>query len=225
MDNIDNISNFWGSLNENNRETRKIAAYSKNQSQAKQNCPKTGPVNMNNIFNLNNFGYYILPIVIFLIISYGIYEKIPIFDAFLKGAAEGINSTFSIAPTLIGLITAVTMLKSSGTLDIFCNLISPVTNFLGIPTKIIPLALLKPISGSGSLALLNNIFETESPDSALGKIASIFACSTETTFYTVAVYFGSLKLRNYRHTLPCALLIDLCAFVVAVLLVNKFNVF
>ncbi len=179
---------------------------------------------LNNFYNIdfNSFGFYVLPIVVFFIIFFGLYKQVSIFDTFLKGAAEGINSVISIAPTLIGLITAVTMLKSSGALDILTNLMSPIANFFAIPTKIVPLILLKPISGSGSLALLNNIFENESPDSFIGKISSIIACSTETTFYTIAVYLGSIKLKNYRHTVPCALFVDLCALVIAISLVKNF---
>ncbi len=171
---------------------------------------------------MNNFGFYAIPLVIAVIITFGLAKKVRIFDTFLQGAGEGINSTFSIAPSLIGLITAVTMLKASGALDIFTNFISPFTNLIGIPPEIIPLALLKPISGGGSLALLDNILATYGADSLIGRIASIIMGSTETTFYTIAVYFGAVKIKNSRHTVSSAIITDICAVIIAVLAVKKF---
>ena len=94
---------------------------------------------------MSNFGFYIIPIILLIIIFVGFIKKVPVFDVFLKGAGEGINSTFSIAPSLIGLITAVSMIKASGALDVFASFAEPVSNLIGIPSQVIPLALLKPI--------------------------------------------------------------------------------
>ena len=113
---------------------------------------------------MNNFGFYVIPALLLCVITAGVLKKIPVFDIFLQGASEGISSTFSIAPSLIGLITAVTMLKASGAIDMFANFISPVSNLIGIPPQIVPLALLKPVSGSGSIALLDNIFKNYHPE-------------------------------------------------------------
>ena len=171
---------------------------------------------------MNNFGFYAIPVVIAIIIIFGLAKKVRIFDTFLQGAGEGINSTFSIAPSLIGLITAVTMLKASGALDIFTKFISPFTSMIGIPAEIMPLALLKPISGGGSLALLDNILATYGADSIIGRIASIIMGSTETTFYTIAVYFGAVKIKNSRHAVPNAIIADICAVIIAILAVKTF---
>ncbi len=138
---------------------------------------------------MSNFGFYVIPVVLAITVILGILKKVSVFDVFLKGASEGINSTFSIAPSLIGLITAVSMIKASGALDIFANFAEPISNIIGIPAQIIPLAILKPISGSGSIALLDNIFKNFGTDTDIGKIASVIMGSTETTFYTLTVYY------------------------------------
>lgn len=155
-----------------------------------------------------------------LILIFGYSKKIPVFDAFISGCKDGMNSTVSIAPSLIGLITSVSMLKASGALDIFSSAISPFTNIIGIPAEVIPLAILRPISGSGSIALLNGIFSDIGVDSFAGRVASVMMSATETTFYTVTVYFGAVGIKNTRHTIPSALIADISGFFLSVLVVR-----
>ncbi len=169
---------------------------------------------------MNEFGFYIIPIILGIIIFVALYKGVPIFDTFLEGALDGLKSTFSISASLIGLITAVSMLKCSGTLDIIANILSPVANILHFPAEILPLAMLRPVSGSGSIALLDNILKNYGPESFIGKLGSMIMGSTETTFYTIAVYFGSIKIKNTRHTIPCALIADLTAFIISLLIAN-----
>ncbi len=169
---------------------------------------------------LKDFGFYVVPIALIIIISASLYKRVPSFDTFLEGATEGMKSTFMIAPSLIGLITAVNMLKCSGTLDLFKNLIMPIANIFHFPADIIPLALLRPVSGSGSIALLDNIFKTCGTESHAGKLGSLIMGSTETTFYTLTVYFGSIKIKNSRHTVICALIADFTAIVMSILISN-----
>ena len=171
---------------------------------------------------MSNFGFYVIPVVLAITVILGILKKVSIFDVFLKGASEGINSTFSIAPSLIGLITAVSMIKASGALDIFANFAEPISNIIGIPAQVIPLAILKPISGSGSIALLDNIFKNFGTDTDIGKIASVIMGSTETTFYTLTVYFGCIGIKKLRHAVACALFTDLVAIVCSIILVKLF---
>lgn len=167
-----------------------------------------------------NIGAWAIPIVIFIIIASGILKGVPLFDIFIKGAKEGLEASVSIAPSLIGLITAVSMLKASGALDIFTSFIAPLTNQIGLPPEIVPLAILRPISGSGSIALLDNLFSTYGPDSEVGKIASIMMGATETTFYTAAVYLGSIGIKNSRHTIPSAIMADLTTVIIAIISVK-----
>lgn len=171
---------------------------------------------------MNNFSFYIVPITITIIITASLYKRVPAFETFLEGASEGIKSTLMIAPSLIGLITAISMLKCSGALDLFKNLIIPIANIFNFPPDVIPLALLRPISGSGSIALLDNIFKTCGPESHAGKLGSLIMGSTETTFYTLAVYFGSIKIKNSRHTIICALIADFTAIITSILIFNLF---
>lgn len=169
---------------------------------------------------MDKLSSYILPTVILFIIIFGFIKKVPLFDTFLSGAKEGLSSTFSIAPSLVGLITAVTMLKVSGALDIFTSFIKPFTNILGFPAETVPLMLLKPVSGCGSLAIVDSIFAKSGPDSFAGRVASVMMGSTETTFYTIAVYFGAVKIKNTRHTIPAALFADICGFLMSVISVR-----
>lgn len=169
---------------------------------------------------MNSFSFYIMPCIIGFIILFGFAKKVPIFDSFLAGAKEGLETTFSIAPSLIGLIVAVSMLRASGAFDIITYLLAPLGNLIAIPKETIPLMLLRPISGSGALALVDSIFKSCSPDSFPGRVASVMMGSTETTFYAIAVYFGAAGVKNTRHTIPAALTADFTSFIMSVLMVH-----
>lgn len=171
---------------------------------------------------MNNIGSWAIPVMIFLIIMAGLLKNLPIFDIFIKGAKDGLAASVSIAPSLIGLITAVSMLKVSGALDIFTSFIAPFVCKIGFPPEVVPLAILRPISGSGTIALLDNLFSRYGPDSDIGKIASIMMGATETTFYTAAVYLGSINIKNSKYTIPCALMADLTTILLAVISVKIF---
>jgi len=165
---------------------------------------------------------FMVPCVIGLIILYGFIRKVPVFDVFLEGAKSGLVTVYNIAPTMIGLIVAISMLRASGALDFLCTLISPAAEFLGIPPEVVPFGLLRPISGGGSTALFTNLIKENGPDSFVGRVASVVAGSTETTFYAVAVYFGSIGVKRIRHTLSAGLLADLTGFIFSVLTVRLF---
>lgn len=171
---------------------------------------------------MNTFSFYVMPCAVGFIIIFGIFKKIPLFDTFISGAKDGFFSTFSIAPSLIGLIVAVSMLKASGALDIITSLLVPIGNLIAVPKETIPLMLLRPISGSGSLALVDSIFKSCGPDSFPGRVASVMMGSTETTFYAIAVYFGAVGIKSTRHTIPAALIADFTSFIMSVLMVRLF---
>ncbi|MBQ7036255.1 MAG: spore maturation protein [Clostridia bacterium] len=151
----------------------------------------------------------ILPLFIGIIIFSGLYRGIPIFDTFLKGAKEGLSNAFSILPSIIGLYTAVCMLRASGAIDLICHGLSFLTDKIGFPSEVLPLALLRPVSGGASVAVLSDVLKTFGPDSFPGKVASVIAGSTETTFYTMTVYFAATRVKDTRYTLKSALLADL----------------
>ena len=156
----------------------------------------------------------IIPLICLVIVLFAMARKIDIFDAFLTGAKDGMKTLFGILPALVGLITAISMFRASGALEFLTKLLSPLIKPLGIPAEIMPLALLRPVSGSGALAIMGDILKTSGPDSFIGRVASVIMGSTETTFYTLAVYYGSVKIKNSRHTVPAALMADLTGLLV-----------
>ena len=161
----------------------------------------------------------IIPAIMLIILTDGLIKKVPIFSCFTDGAKEGLKTMYSIAPSLIGLITAIGMFKASGALDILTNFLSPVTELIGIPKEVSPLFFLKPISGSGSLAMLNQIISDNGADSVVSKIAAVMTGSTETTFYCIAVYYGATNIKKTGYTVPCALLGDFASMLTACLIV------
>lgn len=167
--------------------------------------------------------YLIIPAILLIIITYGIINKVPVFDCFTSGAKEGFATMYSIAPSLIGLITAIGMFKASGALDILTNLFSPVMNLIGIPNEVAPLFFLKPVSGSGSLAMLNQIVNDNGADSVISKIAAVMTGSTETTFYCIAVYYGATKVKKISYTVPCALIGDFVSMATAALVIKLYG--
>ena len=166
--------------------------------------------------------HFIVPVIIGGIFLYGLCRGVNTFDAFLEGAAEGLRTAASIAPALVCLLTAVAMFKASGALDVLSWAAAPLAEAVGLPREIIPLALLRPISGSGAMVLFNDILQTYGPDSFIGRVASVLEGSTETTFYTIAVYYGTTRVTRTRQTLPAALSADLAGMIMSVFAVRLF---
>ena len=163
-----------------------------------------------------------MPAFACVIVVFGLIKRVPVFDIFLKGAKEGMQILYSIAPTIIGLVFAVDLLRSSGAIDAICNFIEPVADYLGFPKEIVPMVLLRPVSGSGSTALLTSLYEQCGPDSFAGRVASVLAGSSETTFYAIAMYFGCIKVKKIRHTLFAAIIADITEAVMSVLTVRLY---
>lgn len=159
-----------------------------------------------------------MPLVIFIIIFTGLNEKKKTFDLFLKGAKEGIEITLKIFPTLVGLFLAIGMLKNSGTIDSIINVLRPLLIRLDIPSEILPLAILRPISGSGSIAIATEIMKNYGTDTLIGLIASVIMGATETTIYTIAVYTSSVKIKNTRFVLWASLIADIVGMITAVVI-------
>ncbi len=165
---------------------------------------------------------FVMPAFACIVVLFGLIKRVPVFDIFLKGAKEGIQLLYTIAPTIMGLVFAVDLLRSSGAVDAICKFIDPAANFLGFPKEIIPMVLLRPVSGSGSTALLTALYSDCGPDSFAGRVASVLAGSSETTFYAIAMYFGSIKVKKIRHTLFAALMADFTAALMSVITVRIF---
>lgn len=164
---------------------------------------------------INYISTLAVPITILFIILYAVKEKKEIFDLFLKGATEGIEITLKIFPTLIGLFLAIGMLNSSGILNFTTNIISPVLNLIGFPKEIVPLAILRPISGSASMAIATNIIKQNGVDSFIGILAAVIMGSTETTLYTIAVYTSSVKIKDTRGIIIACLAADAAGIIIS----------
>lgn len=158
-----------------------------------------------------------MPFVILIIMIYGLIERNKVFDTFLDGAKEGLEIVFGIFPTLVGLFVAIGALRSSGIIDAIVNILSPFLKIINIPSEIMPLALLRPISGSGSIAVATDIMKIYGVDSKIGIIASIIMGSTETTLYTIAVYTSSVGIKKTRFVLIAALIADVVGMLVSVI--------
>ncbi len=166
---------------------------------------------------INFFSSLAMPLIILLIVVYGLIEKNKVFDTFLIGAKEGIGIVVSIFPTLIGLFLAIGALRSSGILDFAISLLSPILQVFKFPTEIMPLALIRPISGSSSIAVATDLMKTYGVDSRIGLMAAVIMGSTETTFYTIAVYTASIGIKKTRFVLIASLIADFVGIVISII--------
>lgn len=164
---------------------------------------------------LAKFSDYLIPVLLAGAALYALCRRVDVFSALTTGAGEGLSVVLRILPPLVALLTAVYMLRASGALELLTELLTPVLTFLGIPPETVGLLLIRPVSGSGALAVGSDIMQTYGPDSTIGRTAAVMLGSTETTFYTVAVYYGAAGIRRTRHTIPAALAADITGFLAA----------
>lgn len=169
---------------------------------------------------ITNLSSYAIPAIFLLILAAGMYREVKVYDVFVEGAKEGISTVLRIIPPLVGLMVAIGVFRASGALDLVVYALKPVTSLLKIPSETVPLVFLRPISGSASLALVSDLLKTYGPDSFIGRLASTLMGSTETIFYTLAIYFGSVGIKNIRFTLVAALIADLVSVIAAVWICN-----
>lgn len=161
-----------------------------------------------------------IPLMVIVVIGYGFYKKTDIYDAFTDGAKESFDMIFTMFPCLLGMIFGINIFLKSGVLDLIFQFLNPFFEFLKIPLDVLPMALMRPISGSSALAILNNIFETSGPDSFVGRMASIIQGSTDTTFYILTLYFGSVGIKKIRHALFAGLAADVAGILAAIFLTS-----
>lgn len=161
------------------------------------------------------FSAWILPLLLSGAALWGTRRRVDVYDALVTGGKSGLQVAVSILPALAALLTAVYMLRASGAMDALAAALAPVLGLLGIPPETAALLLVRPVSGSGALAVGSQIMEQYGPDSAVGRTAAVMLGCSETTFYTVAVYFGAAGIRRTRYTIPAALTADLAAFAAA----------
>jgi len=157
----------------------------------------------------------LLPCVIAGVALWGAARRVDVYDALVHGAGDGLGVLIKIVPPLIGLLTAVYMLRASGALELLGDLLAPVLTRLGVPPETVALLLVRPVSGSAALGVGADLISTYGPDSLVGRTAAVMLGSTETTFYTIAVYFGAAGVTKTRYAVPAALCADLVGFVAA----------
>ena len=162
----------------------------------------------------------VVPFILLGTAAWALYRKVDVFSAITTGATEGLGTVIKIFPNLVCLLTAVYMLRASGAMEAFAGLLSPFFDFLGLPPETAPLMIVRPISGSGALAIGAEIIESYGADSPVGRTAAVMLGSTETTFYTIAVYFGAANIKKTRYAIPAALTADFVGFFVAALVVR-----
>ena len=158
---------------------------------------------------------WLIPGLLFITITYAHFKGVPIFDTFVEGAKEGFSTAVSLIPFLVAMLVAIGLFRESGAMDLLASLASPLFNYFDIPPDILPLAVMRPVSGSSALAITTEILQSKGPDSFIGRLASTMQGSTDTTLFVITVYFGSVGIRRSRHALPVGLIGDLMGFIAA----------
>ncbi|MBN2780599.1 MAG: spore maturation protein [Candidatus Marinimicrobia bacterium] len=159
-----------------------------------------------------------IPVIIVIIPIYGHAKGIKVYEVFTEGAKEGFQVALRIIPFLVAIFLAIGAFRASGAMDILTWILSPITDRIGMPGEVVPMALMRPLSGSGALGIMSELIKTHGADSFIGRLVSIMMGSTETTFYILAVYFGSINVKQTRHALPAALAADLAGIVASVII-------
>ncbi|HUP43874.1 MAG TPA: spore maturation protein [Thermoanaerobaculia bacterium] len=165
---------------------------------------------------LDAISLWAIPVLLVGIPLYGLIRKVKVYDVFIEGAKEGFEVAVRIIPFLVGILVAIGMFRGSGAMELLAAGLRPVMQATGFPAELMPLAIIRSLSGSGSLAFTTDLISTHGPDSLIGRIAATMYGSTETTFYVLAVYFGAIGVRRMRHAVPSALIGDLAAVITAV---------
>jgi spore maturation protein B len=161
-----------------------------------------------------------IPVLIGFILLYGTYKQIPTYESFVEGGKEGIKIAVSIIPFLVGMLVAISVFRASGALDVLLKWIRPAMVYLGVPPEIIPLAIIRPISGTAALGMTSDLIAVHGPDSFVGRLASVLQGSTDTTFYVLTVYFGAVGVKKMGDALKVGLLADLVGIVVSIVVVT-----
>ncbi|MFD2045903.1 spore maturation protein [Ornithinibacillus salinisoli] len=163
---------------------------------------------------------WIIPCFILCVLLIATWKKIPAYELFVEGGKEGVKMAFSLLPFLVGMIVSISILRSSGALEAFINLSTPLLAIVGIPPDIIPLALVRPISGTAALGMTTELIETHGPDSFMGRLASTMQGSTDTTLYIITIYFGAVGIRKMGYALKVGLLADLIGIIASIIVVT-----
>jgi spore maturation protein B len=169
---------------------------------------------------LEAISVWAIPLVVAGVPLYALTRKVKVYPVFVEGAKEGFQVAVRVIPPLVAVVVALGMLRASGAMDGLAAILAPLTSRIGIPASVLPMVLVRPLSGGAALGVVADVLRSEGPDSYAGRLASVMAGSTETTFYVLAVYFGAVGVTRYRQALPAALLADLAGFAASVVAVR-----
>lgn len=161
-----------------------------------------------------------IPALVVFIVIFGAIKKVKIYEAFVEGAKEGFNVGVRIIPFLVAMLVAVGIFRASGAMEILSSILSPITRLVGMPPEALPMALIRPLSGSGALGVMSEIIKAHGPDSLIGRMVSVMMGSSETTFYVLAVYFGSVGISKTRQAVPAGIVADIAAVLISVWITN-----
>ncbi|SFI24111.1 spore maturation protein B [Tindallia magadiensis] len=159
---------------------------------------------------------YAIPFILLVIPAVGFIKKVKVYEVFTEGAKEGFHTAVRIIPFLVAMLMSIGIFRASGAMDLLVDLVSPITGLIGMPGENLAHAMMRPLSGGGASGIMSELITTHGPDSFIGRLASVMQGSTETTFYVLAVYFGSVSIKNSRHALPAGLIADFVGIVTAV---------
>ncbi|QDI89912.1 spore maturation protein [Salicibibacter halophilus] len=163
---------------------------------------------------------YIIPLLLFVILASAIIKQVPAYETFIEGAKDGFQMAISIIPYLVAMLVAISVFRASGALDFLLEGIRPVLALIGVPTEIVPLAVMRPLSGTGALGVMSDLLDVHGPDSFIGRLASTMQGSTDTTLYVLTVYFGAVGIRKIGDSLKVGLLADICGIAAAIFFVT-----
>ena len=180
---------------------------------------QTGPVSLFELVR-SIMSFWSIPVIIASLVTYGWVRQVAIYDSLVEGAKEGFQVALRIIPFLVAILVLIGMFRTSGALDVLVGFLTPLTALVGMPAEVLPLAVLRPFSGSGSFALAAEAMQAHGPDSLIGYMSGTFTGSTETTFYTLAVYYGAIGIRKTRHTVPACLTAAITGILAATFIVN-----
>jgi len=165
---------------------------------------------------VNLLSYFVIPIILVGFPLYGLYRRVPVYESFVEGAREGFQVAVRIIPYLVAILFAIAMFRASGAMDALTRLLDPVLGLIGFPAEVLPMAIIRPLTGSGSAGLVVDMVNQYGEDSIFVKMAAVMFGSTETTFYVIAVYFGAVNIKKTRHAVPAGLTADVAAMIIAV---------
>ncbi len=165
---------------------------------------------------------WVIPMLLLAIPLYGYFKKVPVYETFVEGAEEGFFTAIKIIPFLVGMMVAISVFRASGAMDILGIVFAPIAAFFGAPTEVLPLAIMRPLSGSAVLGMASELMRVYGPDSYIGKIASVMQGTTDTTFFVLTVYFGSVGIKNFRYALVTGLTADITGFIASLVICQHF---